>query len=80
MKLCDQNLNSVIQKNDAIMIKQEVDGKQKSYISKRINYYIRNSISLNHVIFISDYLNSMNSVEIKQNHSNLIINTDFKKV
>ena len=62
------------------MIKQEVDGKQKSYISKHINYYIRNSISLNHVIFISDYLNSMNSVEIKQNHSNLIINTDFKKV
>ena len=62
------------------MIKQEVDRKQKSYISKRINYYIRNSISLNHVIFISDYLNSMNSVEIKQNHSNLIINTDFKKV
>ena len=62
------------------MIKQEVDRKQKSYISKRINYYIRNSISLNHVIFISDYLNSMNSVEIKQNHSNLIRNTDFKKV
>lgn len=80
MKLCDQNLNNVIQKNEAIMIKQEVDRKQKSYISKRINYYIRNSISLNHVIFISDYLNSMNSVEIKQNHSNLIINTDFKKV
>lgn len=80
MKLCDQNLNNVIQKNEAIMIKQEVDGKQKSYISKHINYYIRNSISLNHVIFISDYLNSMNSVEIKQNHSNLIINTDFKKV
>ena len=43
------------------MIKGEVHGKHKSYISKHIKDYITNSISL--VIFIWYYVNPMKHLE-----------------